>query len=141
MTTPDLDALAEMLAKATSGPWVAGGSIVDEHGKVIDAEWVWEGTGHHSGDPDAPDTRICSASTADARLIAALHNAAPQLLAIARAVRGLGEARRDEPSFDLDHAYKCPCSGCESRRRASSALGAVLDLSDTLAAAPGGEVR
>lgn len=81
MTSPSLDlaAIRARAEKATPGPWNHGGSASDATNGYTD-EWVWEGTGHPIGDPDAPDTRICSASAADASFIAHARTDIPALL-------------------------------------------------------------
>lgn len=69
-----LAAIRERVAKATPGPWDHGGSTVDG------GEWVWERSGHATGDPDAPDTRVCDAGSRDAAFIAHAREDVPWLL-------------------------------------------------------------
>lgn len=78
----DLDAIEARCAAATPGPWESGGSTPTP-GEV----WVWEETGHHPGDPDAPDTRIASCSAADGAFIAHARTDVPALVAEVRRLR------------------------------------------------------
>jgi hypothetical protein len=94
--TPPLDELERLLSAATPGPWTAGGSVFDGE-RVTDQVWLWEETGHHPGDPDAPDTRMAVMPRADGELAAALRNNAERLVEIARLVHDWSAIkRRDE---------------------------------------------
>lgn len=77
----DLDRLEKLMAAATPMPWCHGPQA-DEN-----SSWLWEGTHHHSGDPDAPDTRFGSVQSSDAVLIVAMREALPGLIAEARRAR------------------------------------------------------
>lgn len=81
----DLDVL--LAADAASEPWRADGDLVRR------------GTG----------VRVCEATPAAARLIAALRNAAPELLAVARAMDALCE--NSGGRFACDNA---DCSFCKA---------------------------
>jgi len=83
LTDEQREELGRLEKAATPGPWESGGSTPTP-GEV----WIWEQTGHHPGDPDAPDTRIACCGAPDAALIAAARNALPALLAEVDALRG-----------------------------------------------------
>lgn len=81
---PDpLDDLDALLAADAGAAWRADGDLVRR------------GTG----------TRVCEATPATARLIAALRNAAPDLLAVARAAASSGFRARS-------HLATCGCDRC-----------------------------
>ena len=87
LTAQELDRLEELAGKATPGPWVpqseddgrSGPWWIDTHAYPDGPEPVW-------APPQYP------VSGADAACIAALHNAAPSLIAAARRETGLDEA-------------------------------------------------
>lgn len=78
MAGVNLNALEKLLAEATQGEWEAYVTpavvavTVDEHRKAVIA---WPGF----------DSADCGPRAANARLIVALHNAAPELLRLAKA--------------------------------------------------------
>jgi phytoene dehydrogenase-like protein len=83
-----LDELERLEKAATPGPWDHGGSDAVSH-------WIWERCGI-TGDPDAPDTRIASASPADSAFITAIRNALPRLLSELRALLAVERAARED---------------------------------------------
>ncbi len=93
------DALTELrrLAElAPSAPWCSGPLYSDPA-----QSWIWEGTAHHNGDPEAPDTRFGQLNTGAAELMVAMRNALPVLL------------RTDEAQ-----PAPAPCTHPKKRRRA-----------------------
>lgn len=126
----DLERLEKLMSAATPMPWCHGPQA-DEN-----TSWLWEGTRHHSGDPEAPDTRFGSVQTSDAVLICEMRKALPALIAEVRAARQssalqgsmLKEARNDvahlrnlRPNVNATDACsgdwdRCWCEDCEKRR-------------------------
>lgn len=91
MTPIDLDSLERLLAEGTEGKWRHERDVDPKYEDglsdgVVMSQW------HTLFRPGA---RAPEQAIADARLIAALHNAAPELLRIARAVKEMGHARRN----------------------------------------------
>lgn len=80
--TPDLDALARMLEKATAGPW--GNSFLDPHGKRVISP---------AGDAELGNWLVADMRwKEDADLVIALRNAAPWLIERARRTARVEEA-------------------------------------------------
>lgn len=79
----------EATAKAaTPGPW----EHAPQYG-VDGRSWVFEGTHHHNGDPDAPDTRMffdCASN--DAAFIALARSAVPTLIDEVRKLQNVAAA-------------------------------------------------
>lgn len=99
----DLDTLEAVLAKATPGPWreddcnIFCGPLADARHEAIKAKMLGKpfDARHMKFDAFVASTeQRHPESDADAELICALRNAAPQLLTIARAVKALGDARK-----------------------------------------------
>lgn len=116
---PDLDALEVLLAGDVSpAPWHVHPRNPDEvvHGDPVDMRDAWDVC-----------TTAGSSSDGDARLIAALRNAAPDLVAEAReAARLRAEVERLRAAMYEARAEQCdgPCGCCE---RADEVLVAALE--------------
>jgi hypothetical protein len=119
------DELRRLHEAATEGPW-----LIDT--RDPDTLRYEESPGNH---PIVCETREFEnpAHPGDARLIAALRNAAPRLIALLEAAERLGAARA---AYEATGAHTCvpdddvPCEVCErfaASRIAASALAAMAD--------------
>lgn len=136
MTTAHLDHLLALCASATPGPWEAD---VHEPDDVV----VWAKT--PEGDPRGEDgllvtnvghSRIGSigvafdSHAADAELIAALRNAAPALIAAARAAEALAPVCVELGSYDFNaHEGRARhFAACEDCQRITALDAALAEL-------------
>lgn len=98
----DLDWLRGVLEATTPGPWHARGQHVSRS----------DGTGMGAG---LPTNHIAAAGIRDdARAIATLHNAAPELLAVADVPEPIASmVRTYRTGHSRGGAYICDCEWCE----------------------------
>lgn len=129
MTTPTLDELERLHLDALAGV-------------PIDAMQADNGS-LNAGDRSVGCVNISGATNAQdlavARWLAALHNAAPSLLALARAVRALGEARAGTLQAALVNdgdAYAATVGNVHAAKVALFALADRLAATDTAARGP-----
>jgi len=94
----DLDAIEKLLAEATPGPWVVDGPT--ENSESYDCYYVRAEDRLPVAETDGWSWAGTPEDGKDARVIAALRNAAPTLLALARAGRRLAECA--EAGYDTD---------------------------------------
>ena len=105
MTPEQLDELEALERAATPKMWDFAG-VYGETGSA----WLYEAAGV-PGDPDLDDTRFGKARTQDAALIAAMRNAIPELIRMARFC-----ARVTEQEKRLDELEQITKAECEKAR-------------------------
>lgn len=108
-----LEADVDQITKPLSPSWMAGG--IRHLNRNVDYEAFWSQDDQDSGDGDAPDRY-------EGKHMARVLNAAPALLAIARAAAELMQAMRD---YEMEQEVDPPFKHREMMRRANSALAAL----------------
>jgi hypothetical protein len=94
----DLDELEALLAAATQGEWKAGRADMATIVEGYESKWIYA-DGHAVAVASGRISDDWDVVMANANLIAALHNAAPDLIAAARRVKVLEEALRPFADF------------------------------------------